>query len=106
MKNDLKTLIEIIRSKKEQDPKKSYSALLLSSGLDNCISKLEEEFYELKETLKENKNKNKNKIHEAADLIYHLLVTLEVANIKFEDVLIELQKREKQSGIEEKKNRK
>ena len=102
MKNDLKTLIEIIRSKKEQDPKKSYSALLLSSGLDNCISKLEEEFYELKEALKE----NKNKIHETADLIYHLLVTLEVANIKFEDVLIELQKREKQSGIEEKKNRK
>ena len=99
MKNDLKTLIEIIRSKKEQDPKKSYSALLLSSGLDNCISKLEEEFYELKEALKE----NKNKIHETADLIYHLLVTLEVANIKFEDVLIELQKREKQSGIEEKK---
>ena len=102
MKNELKTLIEIIRSKKEQDPKKSYSALLLSSGLDNCISKLEEEFYELKEALKE----NKNKIHETADLIYHLLVTLEVANIKFEDVLIELQKREKQSGIEEKKNRK
>ena len=102
MRNELKTLIEIIRSRKEQDPKKSYSALLLSSGLDNCISKLEEEFYELKEALKE----NKNKIHEAADLIYHLLVTLEVANIKFEDVLIELQKREKQSGIEEKKNRK
>ena len=102
MKNELKTLIEIIRSRKEQDPKKSYSALLLSSGLDNCISKLEEEFYELKEALKE----NKNKIHETADLIYHLLVTLEVANIKFEDVLIELQKREKQSGIEEKKNRK
>ena len=102
MKNELKTLIETIRSKKDQDPKKSYSALLLSSGLDNCISKLEEEFYELKEALKE----NKNKIHETADLIYHLLVTLEVANIKFEDVLIELQKREKQSGIEEKKNRK
>ena len=102
MKNELKTLIEIIRSRKEQDPKKSYSALLLSSGLDNCISKLEEEFYELKEALKE----NKNKIHETADLIYHLLVTLEVANIKFEDVLIELQNREKQSGIEEKKNRK
>ncbi len=104
MKNELKTLIETIRNKKGQDPKKSYSALLLSSGLDNCISKLEEEFYELKEALKE--NKNKNKIDEAADLIYHLLVTLEVANIKFEDVLIELQKREKQSGIEEKKNRK
>ena len=102
MKNELKTLVEIIRSRKGQDPKKSYSALLLSSGLDNCMSKLEEEFYELKEALKE----NKNKIHEAADLIYHLLVTLEVANIKFEDVLIELQKREKQSGIEEKKNRK
>ena len=44
--------------------------------------------------------------HEAADTIYHLLVTLEVANIKFEDVLKELENRKNQSGIEEKNNRK
>ena len=44
-------------------------------------------------------------VHEAADTIYHLLVTLEAADIKFEDVLKELENRKKQSGIEEKNNR-
>ena len=44
-------------------------------------------------------------MHEAADTIYHLLVTLEAANIRFEDVLNELENRKKQSGIEEKNNR-
>ena len=43
---------------------------------------------------------------EAADTIYHILVTLEAANIKFEDVLQELENRKNQSGIEEKNNRK
>jgi len=62
---------------------------------------MEEEFAELIEAI----NENKNQVHEAADLIYHLLVTLEAANIKFEDVLDELKKRTNQSGLNEKKNR-
>jgi phosphoribosyl-ATP pyrophosphohydrolase len=45
-------------------------------------------------------------VHETADVLYHLLVSLEVANIRFEDVLKELESRKKQSGIDEKKNRK
>jgi len=44
-------------------------------------------------------------VHEAADTIFHLLVTLEAAEIKFEDVLKELENRKKQSGIEEKNKR-
>ena len=63
---------------------------------------MEEEFDELKEAL----NNKSNVIHESADLIYHILVALEVADIKFEDVLKELENRKKQSGIEEKNNRK
>tara|TARA_B100000470_G_scaffold193937_1_gene162155 strand:- start:191 stop:490 length:300 start_codon:yes stop_codon:yes gene_type:complete len=98
----IKDLIEIIRAKRNSNPDKSYTSSLLSGGLSKCIGKLEEEFEELKVALK---TKN-NEIHEAADLLYHLLVTLEVANIKYEDVLDELEKRKKQSGIEEKKNRK
>ena len=39
--------------------------------------------------------KNKNKIHESADVIYHLLVYLEANNIKIEDVMQELEKRKK-----------
>ena len=62
---------------------------------------MQEEFDELKEAL----NKNSNIVHETADTIFHLLVTLEVANIKFEDVLAELENRKKQSGIDEKNSR-
>tara|TARA_B110001450_G_scaffold111152_1_gene104904 strand:- start:245 stop:541 length:297 start_codon:yes stop_codon:yes gene_type:complete len=97
----LENLIKTIREKKNKSEKKSYTASLLSGGLSKCIDKMEEEFDELKEAL----NDNSNIVHEAADTIYHLLVTLEAANIKFEDVLEELEKRKKQSGIEEKNNR-
>ena len=62
---------------------------------------LKEEFDELKEAL----NDKSNIVHEAADTIYHILVTLEAADIKFEDVLKELEDRKKQSGIEEKNTR-
>tara|TARA_B100000767_G_C19547923_1_gene443662 strand:- start:2 stop:298 length:297 start_codon:yes stop_codon:yes gene_type:complete len=97
----LENLIKTIRERKNKSEDKSYTASLLSSGLPKCIEKMEEEFNELKEAL----NDNSNIVHEAADTIYHLLVTLEAANIKFEDVLKELENRKSQSGIEEKNNR-
>jgi len=39
-------------------------------------------------------------------LVYHLLVALEAADVKFEDILKELDRRKNKSGLEEKKNRK
>ena len=101
MPNKLENLVKIIRDRKNKDKDKSYTSSLLSGGLDKCINKLQEEFDELKEAL----NNNSNVVHEAADMIYHLLVVLEATNIKFEDVLNELERRKKQSGIEEKNNR-
>ncbi|MDC6470162.1 phosphoribosyl-ATP diphosphatase [Candidatus Pelagibacter sp. Uisw_099_02] len=101
MSENLINLVKIIRKRKNKDEDKSYTSSLLSGGLSKCIDKMEEEFGELKEAL----NNNSNIAHEAADTIYHLLVTLEVADIKFEDVLKELESRKKQSGIEEKNNR-
>lgn len=92
-------LVKTIRDRKNSSPDKSYTSSLLSDGLSKCIDKLEEEFGELKEAL----NTKNNEVHEAADLIYHLLVALEAADVKFEDVLNELEKRKNQSGIEEKK---
>jgi len=47
----------------------------------------------------------KNITHETADVIYHLLVTLESAGVNFDDVTTELKKREDTSGFEEKRNR-
>jgi phosphoribosyl-ATP pyrophosphohydrolase len=101
MSENLINLVKIIRDRKNKNEAKSYTSLLLSGGLSKCIDKMEEEFSELKEAL----NEKSNIVHEAADIIYHLLVTLEAANIKFEDVLKELENRKKQSGIEEKNNR-
>jgi phosphoribosyl-ATP pyrophosphohydrolase len=101
MKN-LEDLVNKIRVRKNKDVDKSYTSSLLSGGLTKCINKMQEEFGELTVAL----NDNSNIVHEAADTIYHLLVTLEAANIKFEDVLIELENRKNRSGIEEKNNRK
>ena len=101
MSENLINLVKKIRDRKNQDRDKSYTSSLLSGGLSKCIDKMEEEFSEFKEAL----NDNSNVVHEAADIIYHILVTLESANIKFEDVLKELENRKEQSGIEEKNNR-
>ena len=101
MSNNLENLVKTIRDRKNKGEDKSYTSSLLSGGLVRCINKLQEEFDELKEAL----NDNSNIVHETADTIYHLLVTLEVANIKFEDVLKELENRKKQSGIKEKNSR-
>ena len=101
MSENLIDLVKTIKDRKNRDEDKSYTSSLLSGGLSKCIDKMEEEFVELKNAL----NEKSNIVHEAADTIYHLLVTLEVADIKFEDVLRELENRKKKSGIEEKKNR-
>ena len=101
MSENLLNLVNTIRDRKNKDEDKSYTSSLLSGGLSKCIEKMEEEFGELKEAL----NDKSNVAHEAADTIYHILVTLEAADIKFEDVLIELESRKKKSGIDEKKNR-
>ena len=52
-----------------------------------------------------NKVNKKNTVYETADVIYHLLVTLESAGINFDDIMRELKKREGTSGFEEKSNR-
>jgi len=101
MSENLIDLVKTIRDRKNTDVDKSYTSSLFSGGLSKCIDKMEEEFSELKEAL----NEKSNIVNEAADTIYHLLVTLEMADIKFEDVLEELENRKKKSGIEEKNNR-
>ena len=55
------------------------------------IEKVKEEIAELIEGIE----KNENKIHESADVLYHLIVLLEGSGIKIEDVMNELKKRQK-----------
>ena len=101
MPDIIEKLIKTIRSRKGNDIKSSYTAFLLSKGNDCCLNKLKEEVAELEDAIK---NK-KNSIHESADVIYHLLVTLESAGINFDAIITELKKREGISGFEEKRNR-
>ena len=86
----LEELVKIIREKKSSSPDRSYTNKLLS---DKKLSaeKVREEIKELFEAVE----KNTNKIHESADVLYHLLVFLEANGIKIEDVMDELQKRKK-----------
>ena len=86
----LEELVKIIREKKNSSPDKSYTNKLLN---DKKLSteKVKEEIKELFEAVE----KNTNKIHESADVLYHLLVYLETNGIKIEDVMDELKKRKK-----------
>ena len=101
MSETIEKLVKTIRSRKGSDVKSSYTSFLLSKGNDHCLNKLKEEVTELEDAIR---NK-KNTIHETADVIYHLLVTLESAGINFDDIITELKKRENSSGFEEKRNR-
>ena len=101
MSDIIEQLVKTIKSRKGHDIKSSYTSFLLSKGNDYCFTKLKEELVEFEDAIKN----NKNKIHESADVIYHLLVTLESADINFDDIMKELKKREGTSGFEEKKNR-
>ena len=86
----LEELVRVIRERKNSSPDKSYTNKLLN---DKNLSKekVKEEIKELFEAVE----KNTNKIHESADVLYHLLVYLETNGIKIEDVMDELKKRKK-----------
>ena len=83
-------LIKLARERKKKPVEGSYTNKLLS---DKSFSKakLLEEIAELIEAVE----KNTNKIHEAADVFYHLIMYLEANNIKIEDIMSELDKRKK-----------
>ena len=90
MLKNLEDLVKTIRDRKKSSPEQSYTNKLLNDK-SLSVSKVKEEVAELIEAVE----KNTNKIHESADVIYHLLVYLEANNIKIEDVMKELETRKK-----------
>ncbi len=90
MLNTLESLFKLARERKSSPVDGSYTNKLLS---DKSLSKAKvlEEINELVEAVDE----DSNKIHEAADVFYHLIMYLEANNIKIEDVMSELDKRKK-----------
>ena len=90
MLNTLENLIKLARDRKSSPVEGSYTNKLLA---DKSLSKAKvlEEVDELIEAVE----KNSNKIHEAADVFYHLTMYLEANDVKIEDVMNELTKRKK-----------
>ncbi len=86
----LEELIAIIRERKEPSTEESYTKKLLNNK-KLSVEKVKEEVKELIDAIE----KNSNKVHEAADVLYHLAVLLEANGIKIEDVMEELKKRQK-----------
>tara|TARA_B100001123_G_C14666815_1_gene771882 strand:- start:10 stop:285 length:276 start_codon:yes stop_codon:yes gene_type:complete len=86
----LEELITIIRKRKTSSSNDSYTNKLLNDK-KLSVNKVKEEIGELIEAIE----KDSNKVHEAADVLYHLMVLLEANGIKIEDVMDELKKRQK-----------
>ena len=86
----LEQLIKTIRERKSSSSDSSYTNKLLNDK-NLSVAKVKEEIGELIEAVE----KDTNKIHEAADVMYHLMVYLEANNIKIEDIMKELKKRQK-----------
>ena len=90
MLNTLENLIKLARERKITPVDGSYTNKLLTNK-PLSKSKVIEEINELIEAVDE----NTNKIHEAADVFYHLLMYLEANDVKIEEVMEELEKRKK-----------
>ena len=90
MLKTLENLVNLARERKKNPVEGSYTNKLLN---DKSLSK-EKILEEINELIEAVEN-NSNKIHEAADVFYHLIIYLEANEIKIEDVMEELNKRKK-----------
>ena len=90
MLNTLENIFNLARERKKSPVDGSYTNKLLSNK-SLSKAKVLEEINELIEAVE----KDTNKIHEAADVFYHLILYLEANDIKIENVMTELDKRKK-----------
>lgn len=97
------TLYHTICEKKNDDPKKSYTAKLLQGKENSLLKKIVEEAGEFTFAVKD--NDEEEIIYEAADITYHILVALASKNISPDRIKQELSRRFGMSGIEEKNSR-
>jgi phosphoribosyl-ATP pyrophosphohydrolase len=100
MFDQLAKLVREIDEKASVSADSSYTAQLLSKGIEKCAKKFGEEAVELALAAVQGKREDATK--EAADVLYHLLVLLKSANISPGDVMTELKRREGVGGLVEK----
>ncbi|WP_298964223.1 phosphoribosyl-ATP diphosphatase [uncultured Roseibium sp.] len=99
----LEDLDAIIASRAKSSDETSYTQKLVRKGVAKCAQKLGEEAVEA--VIAAVKEDRKELTAEAADLLYHLLVVLNVSEVPLKDVMSELAGRTGQTGLEEKASR-
>jgi len=97
-------LAQTFATRKSADPATSYTARLFSEGPDAILKKIGEETTEL--ILASKDDEAHEIVHEAADLVFHMLMLLAWHGLSIDDIKHELERREGVSGIEEKASRK
>ena len=100
----LERLYKLVEERRAADPDRSYIARRLKQGTAKIAQKLGEEAVET--VIAAMQNDKKELVSESADLLFHWLLLLVDANVPLEAVMAELTRREGQSGLDEKNNRK
>ncbi|WP_350335760.1 phosphoribosyl-ATP diphosphatase [Coralliovum pocilloporae] len=99
----LSELEAIIATRARSEDEASYTRSLVNRGIEKCAEKLGEEAVET--VIAAVKGDRDNIRDEAADLLYHLLVVLNVSDVALDDVMATLAGRTGQTGLEEKASR-
>lgn len=99
----LSDLERIVAERASASPDQSWTAKLFAAGQTKAAKKLGEEAVET--VIAAISQDRENLTDEAADLLYHLLVVLKIADIPLSDVFAELERRTGQSGLQEKASR-
>ncbi|MBY5736984.1 phosphoribosyl-ATP diphosphatase [Rhizobium leguminosarum] len=99
----LSDLESIVAERSKASPEQSWTAKLMAAGQPKAAKKLGEEAIEA--VMAAVTGDRDNLTYEAADVLYHLLVVLKIAEIPLENVMAELERRTAQSGLKEKASR-
>lgn len=99
----LKELEQIIATRAGASADESWTAKLLAKGPEKCAEKFGEEAIEA--VIEAVKGDRDRLASEAADVLFHLLVMLRSRDVTLADVMAELDRRQGQSGLQEKANR-
>ena len=95
----------LLKERKNSPNSNSYTSKLFTEGVEKIIAKIREESEELIESAETDVVNKDSIIHEAADLLFHVMVLLAYKDIDPSNILEELEKREGVSGLEEKSKR-
>lgn len=99
----LSDLERIVALRATASPEESWTAKLVAQGQPKAAKKLGEEAVEA--VIAAVCGDKVNLVGESADVLYHLMVVLKIAGIPLQDVMEELERRTRQTGLQEKANR-